>query len=44
MLDPVTQTWLQQSIDPVFGYPSIMRFCWKTCSTLLDEHAVKVAW
>lgn len=27
--DPATQKWLRNSIDPVFGFPSVMRFSWK---------------
>lgn len=42
--DPVTVTWLAANMDPVFGFPDIVRFSWQTASRLLDERAVKVAW
>ncbi|KAJ2367350.1 hypothetical protein H4S01_002206 [Coemansia sp. RSA 2610] len=42
--DPNTIKWLRSSIDPVFGYPGIIRFSWSTCTKLLDERAVKVGW
>jgi len=42
--DPITKKWLKASVDPVFGYPSIIRFSWKTCKSLLDSNAVPVTW
>ncbi|ORX95772.1 hypothetical protein K493DRAFT_260242 [Basidiobolus meristosporus CBS 931.73] len=42
--DPKTVAWLQSNLDPVFGYPNIIRFSWSTCSRLLDSEGVKVAW
>ena len=44
ILDPITKKWLKASVDPVFGYPSIIRFSWKTCTALLDANAVQVTW
>eukprot|EP00095_Tigriopus_kingsejongensis_P006282 snap_masked-scaffold1533_size36968-processed-gene-0.6 protein:Tk06282 transcript:snap_masked-scaffold1533_size36968-processed-gene-0.6-mRNA-1 annotation:"hypothetical protein CAPTEDRAFT_183401" len=38
--DPVTQKFLQDNIDPVFGFPSLVRFSWKTAGSLLDSRAV----
>lgn len=35
--DPFTKKWLNENIDPVFGYPSIMRFAWSTCRVLLGN-------
>lgn len=43
-LDPSTKTFLAGSTNPVFGYPSLVRFSWKTTETLLDKKAVKCAW
>jgi hypothetical protein len=43
-VDPITKKWLKASVDPVFGYPSIIRFSWKTCTVLLDANAVQVTW
>lgn len=40
--DANTKKWLRQHIDPVFGFPSIMRFSWKTCDKLLEEQTVPV--
>jgi len=42
--DPTTKRWLQQNLDPVFGYPSLIRFSWKTCSAILKKSAVPVQW
>ncbi|KAJ2087532.1 hypothetical protein IW138_004902 [Coemansia sp. RSA 986] len=42
--DPSTIKWLKSSVDPVFGYPDIIRFSWSTCVKLLDDLAVPVAW
>ncbi|KAL1914318.1 uncharacterized protein VTP21DRAFT_9011 [Calcarisporiella thermophila] len=41
--DPNTIAWLQSNMDPVFGFPSLLRFSWATCEKLLEE-AVKVTW
>jgi len=40
--DPTTKKWLAAHSDPVFGFPSIVRFSWKTTSKLIDESCVKV--
>ena len=29
-------------MDPVFGFPSIVRFSWKTAETLIDDKGVKI--
>lgn len=42
--DPVTAEWLRESADYVFGYPSLIRFSWKTCSTALEKYACPVHW
>jgi len=34
--DPTTKAWIEGSVDPVFGYPSVVRFSWGTCKTALD--------
>ena len=28
--DSVTKTWLREHMDPVFGFPGLVRFSWKT--------------
>ncbi|CAO1626561.1 unnamed protein product [Sympodiomycopsis kandeliae] len=35
--DPNTVAYLQRSLDPVFGWPGVVRFSWATIKTLLDE-------
>ncbi len=34
--DPKTKKWLVDHSDAVFGYPSLIRFSWKTTQTALD--------
>ena len=31
-------------MDPVFGFPGLVRFSWKTCTTLLDTTGSKLEW
>jgi hypothetical protein len=31
-------------MDPVFGFPSLVRFSWQTTDTLLESSAVPVTW
>ncbi|VVC40714.1 Hypothetical protein CINCED_3A014268 [Cinara cedri] len=42
--DPVTKDYLKKNIDPVFGFPSIVRFCWSTAELILKNHAAQVDW
>jgi len=42
--DPLTKTWLRKNMDPVFGFPSVVRFSWKTTSNILQNAAVDVIW
>ncbi|KAK4470811.1 hypothetical protein MN116_006329 [Schistosoma mekongi] len=42
--DPVTKSYLRACIDPVFGFPSLVRSSWSTASTLLEQHGVSVKW
>ncbi|KJH43717.1 ribonuclease HII [Dictyocaulus viviparus] len=42
--DPSTKKFLRESIDPVFGYSSLVRFSWKTAETLLEKYCVNVQW
>nr|WCZ58531.1 ribonuclease H2 subunit A [Andalucia godoyi] len=37
--DPATKSWLQKVGQPLFGFPSIVRFSWQTTKTLLDTKA-----
>jgi len=40
--DPATKRWLNSNVDPVFGFPNIMRFSWKTCDNILDKKAAQI--
>lgn len=42
--DPKTQAWIKNSIDPVFGLPSIARFSWTTVKVALEKGAANVKW
>eukprot|EP00002_Diphylleia_rotans_P040319 TRINITY_DN9528_c0_g1_i2.p1 TRINITY_DN9528_c0_g1~~TRINITY_DN9528_c0_g1_i2.p1 ORF type:complete len:295 (+),score=53.93 TRINITY_DN9528_c0_g1_i2:83-967(+) len=42
--DPATVRWLQGNIDPVFGFPSLIRFSWQTCDRILEKDCVSVTW
>ena len=42
--DPVTKTWMASNIDPIFGYPSLVRFSWGTAVRALEHTAVEVTW
>lgn len=39
--DPVTKIWLQNHLDPVFGYPRLVRFSWGTTKKILKASAVQ---
>lgn len=38
--DPVTKAFLSDHIEPVFGYPRIVRFSWSTAEKALENRAV----
>ncbi|OXA44133.1 Ribonuclease H2 subunit A [Folsomia candida] len=42
--DEVTKKFLRANIDPVFGFPNIVRDSWSTASDLLEKRAVKIKW
>lgn len=42
--DPVTKQWLEKSVTPIFGYPSMVRFSWSTCTTIMDAQCAQVSW
>ncbi|KAF9193575.1 Ribonuclease H2 subunit A [Haplosporangium sp. Z 767] len=42
--DPKTKAWLRSNMDPIFGYPNIVRFSWETCKTLLETSGTSVRW
>jgi hypothetical protein len=43
-LDPKTQAWLKNSIEPTFGFPRLVRFSWATVKILLEKNAHGVKW
>jgi len=40
--DAVTKQFLRDNMDPVFGYPTMVRFSWSTADKILEDKAVKV--
>lgn len=40
--DAVTKKFLRDNLNPVFGFPSLVRFSWKTAGSLLDEKGIPV--
>nr|XP_034195104.1 ribonuclease H2 subunit A isoform X1 [Osmia lignaria] len=42
--DPDTKNWLIQNVDPVFGFPQLVRFSWSTAEKILEEKALSVEW
>lgn len=42
--DPTTKKFLERSIDPVFGFPTLARFSWSTVSKALDKSGSKCDW
>lgn len=42
--DPVTKNFLQNSLDPVFGFPGLVRFSWSTAEKIMDEKCIPMTW
>lgn len=42
--DPITKKYLLTCLDPVFGFPSIVRSSWSTALILMEKHCVPVTW
>ncbi|KAG2186400.1 hypothetical protein INT43_002838 [Umbelopsis isabellina] len=42
--DPNTVRWLNENLDPVFGYPNVIRFSWSTTATILEKNGKAVIW
>ena len=42
--DPETKKWLSENVDPVFGFPHIVRFSWSTAEKILESDALSVEW
>lgn len=44
--DGVTKQWLRDHIDPIFGFPDVVRFSWATTQNMLQETpgVVSIEW
>ncbi|KAM6229548.1 LOW QUALITY PROTEIN: ribonuclease H2 subunit A [Spheniscus humboldti] len=42
--DPKTKEWLRRHLEPVFGFPQLVRFSWGTTRELLQRGGVPVKW
>uniref|UniRef100_A0A1I7V144 Ribonuclease n=1 Tax=Caenorhabditis tropicalis TaxID=1561998 RepID=A0A1I7V144_9PELO len=42
--DPNTKKFLQISVHPIFGFPSLVRASWKTASTIVEKRCVPGYW
>lgn len=42
--DELTKKWLRRNVDPVFGWPTVLRFSWATAKDLLEKDAQPVEW
>ncbi|KAI9190006.1 hypothetical protein H9P43_001439 [Blastocladiella emersonii ATCC 22665] len=42
--DPNTVAWLKRTLDPVFGWPGVIRFSWSTTENLLKNDVVVDDW
>ena len=42
--DPLTKKWMASNLDPVFGYPNIVRFSWKTTSNQFKANGTTIKW
>ncbi|XP_074990192.1 ribonuclease H2 subunit A isoform X1 [Calonectris borealis] len=42
--DPKTKEWLRRNLEPVFGFPRLVRFSWGTARELLQRGGVPVEW
>ncbi|KAF0912102.1 hypothetical protein E2562_012998 [Oryza meyeriana var. granulata] len=41
--DPATKQWLEDHKHPIFGFPTLVRFSWGTCTPFFND-AVEVTW
>ncbi|CAB3367241.1 Hypothetical predicted protein [Cloeon dipterum] len=42
--DPATKKFLQANLDPVFGFPQLVRFSWSTAEKITDEKCAPFEW
>ena len=43
-LDPVTKEWLQKHRNNIFGFPTLVRFSWETCKSIIAKDGIDVHW
>ncbi|KAF8841232.1 ribonuclease HII [Paxillus ammoniavirescens] len=42
--DPRTKAWIEKSLEPTFGFPSVARFSWTTVKVILEKSAHPTKW
>jgi ribonuclease H2 subunit A len=42
--DPKTKQWIRKALDKVFGFPTLVRYSWKTATKLLKDYFYKAKW
>jgi ribonuclease H2 subunit A len=42
--DPKAKAWLDKHLDPVFGFPNVVRFSWKPVGERLKTQGVRAEW
>lgn len=42
--DPSTKAWMEGHCDPMFGFPTLVRFSWGTTRVIMQKQAVSVEW
>lgn len=42
--DPTTKAFLKKNLDPIFGFPSFVRFSWSTADSILKNEAIECEW
>lgn len=42
--DPKAKEWLKRNLDKTFGFPTLVRFSWKTCFSILQDNKFDLNW
>lgn len=42
--DPITKAWLKTHFDPIFGFPTLIRFSWGTIDAFFRSSGADVEW
>lgn len=42
--DAKTKQWMADHLDPVFGFPSFVRFSWSTSKRMIEAEGTNVVW